>query len=646
MKTIFKKVSAAVMALTVMSTAAVVVFNMPETIAAEAETSSAGDCNNGHSGMTGTINASDLSTGGNYYLTDDVTLTSEITIGSGVTVTLCLNGNKIIAAEGSHTRIFKINSGGTLTICDCIGSGTITGGSANKGGGVYIHNGGFFTMKGGTISNNEALYSQEDKDKGTGNGGGVYVDAGGNFIMDGGSLSGNIAGHEGGGVYVCNSGNNYGTFIMNGGTISDNTVEYTVDTDNGGGGVYVAGKFTMYNGKISGNIAGTDPDYCFGGGVCVDPSGEFTLKDGTLSENNAKYGGGVYINQGKFTMESGTIDSNTASSGGGGVCLGSGKAGRFEMTGGKITGNISKNGGGINMTGGTLLLNGIINITSNGKNSLESNIYLVKKDDDNMITIGENFNIVNNNIIGVHASSKPDCTNLVNATQFAGDVSTTKKEDIQQNFASKYFKADTDKGIVYNDDKEKLKLLGDHNPNKVNETTATCTEPGIEEYWRCEVCHNLFKDAECKTEIQTPASIAALGHDYSLWEITKEPTYTEEGEIKYICANDSSHQYTEPLAILTYPKPVPPVNPTNEDSNSSDDSSSGESSNPAESSNPGESSAPAESNTAENSSFGENNGANDAPYTGAEISILPIAACVAAISAVLAKRSKEKDIRK
>ncbi len=659
MKTMFKKVSAAVMALAVMSTAAALVFNEPGSIAAEAETEEeTGENSHGTHEVDMTAvtmgNMEALSTAGKYYLDGDITLNEEIKINSDVTVTICLNGHKIDAENKS--RVFNIQ-GGSLTICDCSnGKGKITGGSADKGGGVLVKNASFI-LKGGTISGNEARTIPDNSSAngikpGSGNGGGVYVDENGTFIMEGGKIEGNTANFGGGGVYVMKDADE---FIMNKGEITGNTA-INVENQAGGGGVYVAGNFTMNNGNISHNTAqkqDSNSEYCYGGGVGI--SGEnavFIMNNGTISENTGRNGGGIHMSShGLFTMNGGSIENNIATFRGGGISMGT-EDGKVEIKGGMIVGNKSEDdGGGIRMKGGTLLLDDKVNITNNhGKGGSDSNIYLEKPKDkngnvvDNMITIGKDFEIPTN-IIGVHAETTPDCTDFVNATKFEDGIPVSKKDDVKQNFASKYFKPDVNGEIlVYDDINERVQLAKPHNPQPT-EKAPTCTEDGSEDGLQCDMCYKYFTDTNCTTETVAPAIISALGHAYGNWQVTKPATYTEAGEEQRVCSRDASHVETRPLPMLTHATPVPPASdysaPTSSAPASSDDSSSGESSTPAESSSSGESSAPAESNTAENSSFGENNVANDAPYTGAEISILPIAACVAAASAAIAKRSKE-----
>lgn len=97
---------------------------------------------------------------------------------------------------------------------------TISGNTAQKGGGVYSDNG-LFEMTGGTISGNTATVL---------GGGGVYVMCVGTFTMKNGRIIENNTAGDAGGVYVGG-----GTFTMEGGEITGNTAEYS------GGGVYVTG---------------------------------------------------------------------------------------------------------------------------------------------------------------------------------------------------------------------------------------------------------------------------------------------------------------------------------------------------------------------------------------------------------------------
>jgi len=164
----------------------------------------------------------------------------------------------------------------------------------------------------------------------------VTVSSGGTFIMKTGSaITGNTGDRtqpsKGGGVYVA------GTFTMDGGTIYDNSITSATTANCRGGGVYVnGGTFTMNDGAISNNTvennigssANIQTINAYGGGVyVVGTNGSFSMYGGTISNNTViakntststltsyvanAYGGGVSVeNYTTFTMHGGTISGN------------------------------------------------------------------------------------------------------------------------------------------------------------------------------------------------------------------------------------------------------------------------------------------------------------------------------------------------
>ena len=272
---------------------------------------------------------------------------------------LTVTGGIITHADGSTGRAVTLNDNSTFNMY----SGTLCGNSGYPGGGVNVSaDTGVFNMHGGTICGNIADWGGGvinfkgtfKMDGGTIHsntaytGGGVY-----NwniFDMSGGTVTGNTATSKGGGVYLISGGYSYftmsgnaaitgntatgdgggayldsGTFTMNGGTISDNSAQ-------NGGGVYANNIFHMNDGDICDNTA-----TCDGGGVYVDLGSAFTMEDGTIGSNIANNsGGGVGVHGGRFTLKNGSISGNTAKSYGGGVDVYSGS---FTMRGGSITGN-------------------------------------------------------------------------------------------------------------------------------------------------------------------------------------------------------------------------------------------------------------------------------------------------------------------
>lgn len=167
----------------------------------------------------------------------------------------------------------------------------------SRGGGIYVENGGVFTLKSGKISGNQAFMEPKSGIFATdvdsyAKGGGVYVEAGGVFNMFGGEISKNatrsffknwtigkdLAHHiysEGGGVYL------------------EGSQEETVN----GATVTVPGAvFNMTGGKIAENAA-----YAEGGKT-----------ESSKSRKTHSYGAGIYVGTGAVCNIKGA-DSDSAS---------------------------------------------------------------------------------------------------------------------------------------------------------------------------------------------------------------------------------------------------------------------------------------------------------------------------------------------
>ena len=235
---------------------------------------------------------SNIDAGKSVKLTDNIPITETLEIAKSLT--LDLNGHVLkMTGDGS---VLEVSDRATLTIQDSSAakSGTITGGNAGDGGGVYIGDNsseGHLVMTGGTITGCATDH---------GRGGGVFVFKG-SFTMSGTAKITNCTAVWGGGVVV-HTGSS--TFTMNGGEISDCKASYT------GGGVCLVSRawFEMTGGTIRNCTAGSvessaiymDPgtmkahggtvkgNVCVSGvGNCVithEPSQEgYTIFDGTIT---------------------------------------------------------------------------------------------------------------------------------------------------------------------------------------------------------------------------------------------------------------------------------------------------------------------------------------------------------------------------
>ena len=212
---------------------------------------------------------------------DNATITlnsnTEIAAALKITKNLTIDLNGCVLRMTGNTSVFYVYNNATLTIQDSSAakSGTITGGNAGDGGGVYIGGNlseggeGHLVMTGGTITGCKAdpsLY-------GGGRGGGVFVFKG-SFTMSGTAKITNCTAVWGGGVAV-HTGQS--TFTMNGGEISDCKASNT------------------------------------GGGVCLIGGAWFEMTGGTIRDCTA-YGrpesSAIDINVGTMKAHGGTVEGN------------------------------------------------------------------------------------------------------------------------------------------------------------------------------------------------------------------------------------------------------------------------------------------------------------------------------------------------
>lgn len=262
---------------------------------------------------------------------DTVKLTADIIIDTTLTVnravTLDLNG--FVLQRTGEGSVIKVEQGGELTIADSnkntahkfaqntaglstglwelvsddsttsktVSGGIITGGKAQKGGGVYVAPGGKLHMTGGSIVGCQAkdgggVYLDDDSQTDASSeftmtdssiigctasylGGGVAVNPKCKFTMDNGSAVRSCTARNGGGVYITSSANGNGVFTLRNGAILSCTA------DSWGGGVFNAGAFIMESGTIKGCTAGGD--WSSGGGVFNRR--EFTMRGGRIGED-------------------------------------------------------------------------------------------------------------------------------------------------------------------------------------------------------------------------------------------------------------------------------------------------------------------------------------------------------------------------
>ena len=272
---------------------------------------------------------------------------SVIKVGQGGELTIADSGKDTahIFAQpsgGLSAGLWELNSNGSETVK----GGIITGGNAQKGGGVYVAPGGKLHMTGGSIVGCQARYGGGvylDNNDQTGEpseftmtsrsiigctasdyGGGVAVNPKCTFTMNNGSAVRSCTARLGGGVYTNNNGTNGpGVFTLRNGAI------LSCKADSWGGGVYNEGSFIMEDGTIKNCTAGWDGSSSGG----VFNHREFTMSGGAIGEENKTDKSHVYNNS--FTSAIFTISGDAT------IYTNVANDSRLNADGGEIFGDVT-----------------------------------------------------------------------------------------------------------------------------------------------------------------------------------------------------------------------------------------------------------------------------------------------------------------
>lgn len=409
-----------------------------------------------HDGWTAISTPGQIKASGSYYLTKDITGSLEF-VNPG-NYTLCLNGY-MINANGSGSAIrfsgYLADGSTNLNVIDCNGShsthnynvgsdgkynftsngtagsvegGLITGGNAEKGGGISARGYYYINLNGVTVAGNKATgmgggISIEYLGSGlnvknsviegnvAANGGGIYSETY-NFNIENTVISNNKASSAGGGLYsdeqfnenynncfsVVNSKFLNNTAVNGGGVALGNTsgftpydtrntfseVEFSDNTASGnGGGIYcVSTSETQFSAiKFLSNTAKSGGAVYSGGTnvLTFSSSDIFSTNTATASVSTTTYealagGGAIYASGGSITLPSGvTIHNNKAANSYGGGILATGSV-SISLSA-SVSGNSAKYGGGAYVrfstsSPGSLSVGGEISVYDNAGGNL------------------------------------------------------------------------------------------------------------------------------------------------------------------------------------------------------------------------------------------------------------------------------------
>ena len=295
---------------------------------------------------------------------DDAATTQDGETAANKTVEI--TGGTITGATDSGVTIQ--NAGKTNVLLKDL---TIEDNTGKKGGGVHIENSQNVTIDHCTIQNNSTTeVSKNGSDVSVGAGGGVFISDNSHVTIQNGSTIQGNTGTRGGGIYTEHS-----AVEVKDSTIANNTA---TDVPSGasnsnkglGGGIYsYDSALTVTDSTISGNEAkGSTSTITYnkngelssstlgngGGGICaVGKDSNVTLNKVTVTGNKATSnvssnlgaGGGIEAQGGSLTVKDSTISDNNARGNGGGIFSAQGNV--LDVSGSTIQGNKGNNGGGI-----------------------------------------------------------------------------------------------------------------------------------------------------------------------------------------------------------------------------------------------------------------------------------------------------------
>ena len=242
------------------------------------------------------------------------TISGNTAITQGDTGTKAMGGGVCVSGDGGVSKFIMEGNSPKITGNEVKKAGSGTG-LLTIGGGVCVCDGAIFEMKAGSIENNKAL--EGDKQYFGHTGGGVCVGdsvdggtSGATFTMKGGTISDNEAGY-GGGIHGKAHGSNNGEIVVSGNsTISNNIAD-------SGGGITSEYKLSIkeYASKTPTIKENNANSIC--GGIYLRYNNILNFTGGTVTGNTVSgsfgLGKGMYLeaNSTKVKMSgSATVDKN------------------------------------------------------------------------------------------------------------------------------------------------------------------------------------------------------------------------------------------------------------------------------------------------------------------------------------------------
>ncbi|KAE8910351.1 hypothetical protein PF003_g5036 [Phytophthora fragariae] len=199
-------------------------------------------------------------------------------------------GGLFAATSGGAKYIVGVQRGGLVYLSDKdsvleLLSASVTYGSADAGGGIYLTDSAFFAQA--SFDYVEVIFSECST-----SGGGVFVETSAVVTARNSHISNNFADDSGGGIYIDTGDQN----VVN---LTDSYVESNM-AHGEGCGVYVGREadFAGFRSHFVGNGGVTSSGKNEGGGAISTVDGSVELTDCTLANNTALVGGAIHVDRG------------------------------------------------------------------------------------------------------------------------------------------------------------------------------------------------------------------------------------------------------------------------------------------------------------------------------------------------------------
>ena len=263
---------------------------------------------------------------GNWYLTKDVTVSSEVNLSTAITLNLCLNGKTVTGNKGSNIRAYSTtnNVASTINVSNCATTGgsfeNFDNTSTGTGGGVFfIRANSTLRVFDVTFKNNKSACM-----------GGAIGTAGKTYIYDcefNGNQAVKSTGYaDGGAIYVNALSASYGELYVYGADFIGNRGQH-------GAAVYSVSKTTVYmdNVTFDGNIASNSNNEGTGGAYRAT-NATTTIKNATIKNNQANVGAALCVYAGEITLENVEMTGNHTTHGYGAFHMNRNNAGADPIT--------------------------------------------------------------------------------------------------------------------------------------------------------------------------------------------------------------------------------------------------------------------------------------------------------------------------